>query len=83
MWEYSDEMNILFAWKYAAQKVDTIIFNLDVFYFNTIEQLFQFVEEKDQLVVCQPCSRLLTGIPILVEFPNLRWKSNKTSLSTF
>ena len=26
MWEYSDEMNILFAWKYAARKVDTISF---------------------------------------------------------
>ena len=49
-------------------------------YLNTIEQLFLFIEQFDQLEVCLPYSRLLTGIPILVGFQNLRWNSNKTSL---
>ena len=30
--------------------------------------------------MCLPYSRLLTGIPILAVFQNLRWNSNKTSL---
>ena len=50
-----------------------------MFYLNTLEQLF-FVEQLDQLEVCLPFSRLLTGIPILAVFQNLRWNSNKTSL---
>ena len=49
-------------------------------FFNTIEQLFLFLEQLDQLKVCLPWSRLLTGISILVVFQNLRWNSNKTSL---
>ena len=49
-------------------------------YLNTIEQLFLLVEQLDQLEVCLPYSRLLAGIPILAEFQNLRWNSNKTSL---
>ena len=53
---------------------------LEMFYLNTIKQLFLFVEEVDQLEVCLPYSRLLTGIPILAVFQNLRWNSNKTSL---
>ena len=51
-----------------------------MFYLNTIEQLFLFVEQLDQLEVCLPYSRLLTAIPILAVFQNLRWNSNKTSL---
>ena len=52
-----------------------------MFYFNIIEHLFLFVEQLDQLEVCLPYSRLLTGIPILlIVFQNLRWNSNKTSL---
>ena len=51
-----------------------------MFYLNTIEQLFLFVEQLDQLEVCLPYSRLLTGISILAVFQNLRWNSNKTSL---
>ena len=51
-----------------------------MFYLNTIEQLFLFVEQLDQLEVCLPYSRLLTGIQILLAFQNLRWNSNKTSL---
>ena len=51
-----------------------------MFYFNTIEQLFLFVEQLDQLEVCLPYSKLLAGIPILAVFKNLRWNSNKTSL---
>ena len=51
-----------------------------MFYLNTIEQLFLFVEQLDQLEVCLPYIRLLTGIPILAVFQNLRWNSNKTSL---
>ena len=56
-------------------------FLLEMFYLNTIEQLFLFVEQLDQLEVCLPYSRLLAGIPILAVFQNLRWNSNKTSLS--
>ena len=55
-------------------------FLLEMFYLNTIEQLFLFVKQLYQLEVCLPYSRLLTGIPILVVFQNLRWNSNKTSL---
>ena len=51
-----------------------------MFYLNTIEQLFLFVEQLDQLEVCLPYSRLLTGIQILLVFQNLRWNSNKTAL---
>ena len=47
---------------------------------NTIDQLFLLVEQLDQLEVCLPYSRLLTGIPKLAVFQNVRWKSNKTSL---
>ena len=51
-----------------------------MFYLNTIEQLFLFGEQLDQLEVCLPYSRLLTGIQILLVFQNLRWNSNKTTL---
>ena len=51
-----------------------------MFYLSTIEQLFLFVEQLDQIEVCLPLSRLLTGIPILAVFQNLRWNSNNTSL---
>ena len=51
-----------------------------MFYLNTIEQMFLFVAQVDQLEVCLTYSRLLTGIPKLVVFQNLRWNSNKTSL---
>ena len=54
-----------------------------MFYLNTIEQLFLLVEQLYQLEVCLPYSRLLTGIPILAVFQNLRWNSNKTSLCFF
>ena len=49
---------------------------------NTIEPLalFLFDEQFDQLEVCLPYRRLLTGIPIVAVFQNLRWNSNKTSL---
>ena len=36
-------------------------FKVEMFYLNTIEQLFLFVEQLDQLEVCIP-SRLLTGL---------------------
>ena len=52
-----------------------------MFYLNTIKQLFLFVEQLDQLEVCLPYSRLLTGMPILAVFQNLRWNSNKTSIN--
>ena len=52
-----------------------------MFYLNTIEQLFLLVEQVDQLEVCLPNSRLLAGIPKLAVFQNLRWNSNKTSLT--
>ena len=53
---------------------------IETFYLYTIEQLFLFVEQLDQLDVCLPDRRLLTGIPILAVFQNSRWNSNKTSL---
>ena len=53
---------------------------VEMFYLNTIEQLFNFVEQLDQLEMCLPYSRLLTGISMLAAFQNLRWNSNKTSL---
>ena len=55
---------------------------IERFYLNTIEQLFLFVEQLDQFEVCLPYSRLLAGISILAVFQNLRWNSNKTSLSS-
>ena len=48
---------------------------------NTIQKLFLFAEQLDQLEVWQPCNRLLTGIPLLAVFQNLRWNSNKTRIS--
>ena len=54
---------------------------IEMFYLNATEQLFPSVEQVDQLQVCLPYSRLLDGIPILTVFQNLRWSSNKTSLS--
>ena len=42
--------------------------------------LFKYHRAVEQLEVCLPYSRLLTGIPILAVFQNLRWNSNKTSL---
>ena len=54
---------------------------VEMFYLNTFGQLFLLVEQLDQLEVSLPYSTLLTGIPILVVFQNLRWNSNKTSLS--
>ena len=53
-----------------------------MFYLNTIEQVFLFVEQLDQLEVCLLYSRLLTGIPILAVF-YLWWNSNKTSLGEY
>ena len=48
---------------------------------NAIEQLFLFVEQLDQLEVCLPYSRLLTGITALQKGTTARWYSNKTSLT--
>ena len=66
-----------FTPKYVKQNM---MAKLEMFYLNTIEQLFLFVEQLDQLEVCLPYSRLLTGIQILLVFQNLRWNSNKTTL---
>ena len=51
-----------------------------MFYLKTIEQLLLFIDQLDQLEVCLPNIRHLTGIPKLAVFQNLRWNSNKTSL---
>ena len=51
-----------------------------LFEYHQIKQLFLFVEQRDQLEVWLPYSRLLTGIPILAVFQNLRGNSNETSL---
>ena len=56
---------------------------IEMFYLNSIEQLFLFVEQLDQLEVCLVCSRLLTGIPILAAFQNFRWNNNKKTLTRF
>ena len=45
---------------------------LEIFYLNTIKQLFLFVEQLDQIEVCLTYSKLLTGIPKLAVFQNLR-----------
>ena len=56
--------------------------------FKSRDVLFEYhravavVEQLDQLEVCLPYSRLLTGIPILEVFQNLMWNSNKTSLQS-
>ena len=55
-----------------GEVLDAVKVYLEVFYLNTIEQLFLFVEQLDQLEVCLLYSRLLTGIPILAVFQNLR-----------
>ena len=39
-----------------------------------IKQLFLFAEQIDQLEVCLPYSKLLTGILMLAIFQNLRWE---------
>ena len=51
-----------------------------MFYLNTIEKFFLFVQQKDQLEVYLLYSRLLTGIPMLGVFQNLRWNNNKMTL---
>ena len=76
--------------KAAVQKC-TLLHNLnvkiadevEVFYLNSIELLFHFVELYDQLEVCLPCSRLSTRIPMLAVFQNLRWSNNKMTLWLF
>ena len=77
-------ITIILAGIDALLKWYSSIIYIEIFYLNTIEQLFLFVELLYQLELCLlghmlPYSRLLTGIPILV-FQNLRWNSNKTSL---
>ena len=62
---------------------DNCLLQVEMFYLNTIEQLFLLVEQLDQLEVCLTYNRLLAGIPILPVFQNLRWNSNKTSLLRF
>ena len=42
-----------------------IMIIIEMFYLNTIKKLFLFVEQLDQLEVCLPYSRLLTGVPKL------------------
>ena len=56
---------------------------IEMFYLNTIEKLFIIVEQLNQLEVCQTYHRLLNGILIRAVSQNLRWNSNKTSLSSF
>ena len=65
---------------YSRLQTYFLLHNIEMFYLNTIVQLFLFVEQLDQLEVCLSYSRLLAGIQILAVFQNLRWNSNKTSL---
>ena len=60
-----------------------VFYIVELFYLNTIEQLFLFVEQFDQLEICLPYCSFLAGIPILAVFQNFRWNSNKTSLHYF
>ena len=61
--DYTQKMEVFFT-----------VIKSEIFYLNTIEQVFLLVEQLDQLVVCLTySSRLLTGIPILAVFQNLRW----------
>ena len=57
-----------YSFKYApfALSFKFQLYLIEMFYLNTMEQLFLFVEQFDQLEVCLPYSRLLAGIPILV-----------------
>ena len=48
-----------------------------MFYLNTIEQMFKFVELKGQLEVCLPCIRRLTRVPMLAVFQTLWWSNIK------
>ena len=53
---------------------------IESFYLIPIEQLLHFVEHFDQLEVSLPCSWLLTGIPKLAWFQNLRCSHSKMTL---
>ena len=44
-------------WRY---RLDFLKFDIEMFYLNTVEQLFLFVEQLDHLEVCLPHTRLLT-----------------------
>ena len=68
--------NNFFLQEQSENEFFKLTFYIEMFYLNTIVQLFLFVEQLDQLEVCL----LLTGIQILAVFQNLRWNSNKTSL---
>ena len=50
--------------KYFQVKGVRLKNKVEVFYLNTIEQLFQCVEQQEQVEVCLACSRLPTGIPM-------------------
>jgi len=45
---------------------------IELFYLNTIEHLFLFVEQLDQLEVCLPYSRLLAGITNIGGIPKFK-----------
>ena len=72
---------LMILWIFVFTKDTSLrgeLFEIEMFYFNTIEQFFLFVMQLDQLEVCLPYRGLLADIPILVVFQNLRWNSNKT-----
>ena len=76
------EIKSIFIFMQTSFRYVSIVL-IEMFYLNTIAQLFLFVEQIDQIEVCLPYSRLLTGMPLLAVFQNLRWNSNKTSLIGF
>ena len=53
---------LLFLFFLDAMVSPDLGIRVEVFYLNTIEQLFLFVEQLDQSEVCLPYSRLLSGI---------------------
>ena len=77
---YYKEMNDFLIFKIRYDDLWTARTGIEMFYLNTIERLYLFVEQLDQLEVSLPYIRLLTRIPILAVFQNLRWNLNKMSL---
>ena len=50
---------------------------------NKMQNIIQILTLILPVEVCLPYSRLLTGIPMLAVFQNLRWNSNKTYVTLY
>ena len=58
------EMKLSVSMCVSQYNQELYLIELEMFYLNTIKQLFIFVQQLDQSEVCLPYSRLLTGILI-------------------